>query len=449
MPGSSPSAEGQSTNMKVCSLVRPSADTPTVPKRRRRNGSFRKDFDYANTYNGRFVESDSRFATLANVSDSIGHEDESTPRTHNWVRVGYISDASGVDGVAQNSEGSSLLEGQLVVKSRKDIEGNTVAWEVPVRVASQGRVVAAKSSLNAEKNVVVQTRILPLLLLEVRDHIATVQPPKVWLGVDTPEWRWTDTRHFTTSSAYSFLSDTDSNSTITLWKKVWALLIPQRVKSFVWITLYNHMDHILCHCVTARGLWARVIHPELLVEFLHISFDVWLQCNLTSTYGSTYGDRWDSWFAIYCWLLWKDRCSVVLDSDHVPREDVLARGDRLVSECVSVLSSRLRNPTFDFIQPPQWSQPALGWVKGSTAEDLGAGHAEAARVDDLGLSSVVIYVGSGISDGIKGSGALKQRMPITCVIDGGQHSSGEHKPAQLRALKQRMPITCVVHVWFS
>ncbi|KAK8613542.1 hypothetical protein V6N13_101301 [Hibiscus sabdariffa] len=195
MPGSSPSAEGQSTNMKVCSLVRPSADTPTcgkyghakevcgiapptetiaaeanvqrnpddlygpwmqVPKRRRRNGSFRKDFDYANTYNGRFVESDSRFATLANVSDSIGHEDESTPRTHNWVRVGYISDASGVDGVAQNSEGSSLLEGQLVVKSRKDIEGNTVAWEVPVRVASQGRVVAAKSSLNAEKNVVVQ-----------------------------------------------------------------------------------------------------------------------------------------------------------------------------------------------------------------------------------------------------------------------------------------------------
>ncbi|KAK8613541.1 hypothetical protein V6N13_101300 [Hibiscus sabdariffa] len=125
------------------------------------------------------------------------------------------------------------------------------------------------------------------------------------------------------------------------------------------------MDHILCHCVTARGLWARVIHPELLVEFLHISFDVWLQCNLTSTYGSTYGDRWDSWFAIYCWLLWKDRCSVVLDSDHVPREDVLARGDRLVSECVSVLSSRLRNPTFDFIQPPQWSQPALGWVKGN------------------------------------------------------------------------------------
>ncbi|KAK8617635.1 hypothetical protein V6N13_080545 [Hibiscus sabdariffa] len=32
-------------------------------------------------------------------------------------------------------------------------------------------------------------------------------PPRVGLGADVPEWRWTDTRQFTCSSAYSFLSD--------------------------------------------------------------------------------------------------------------------------------------------------------------------------------------------------------------------------------------------------
>ncbi|KAL4283550.1 hypothetical protein GQ457_16G029280 [Hibiscus cannabinus] len=124
-------------------------------------------------------------------------------------------------------------------------------------------------------------RLAPLLPPEVLEQIAAVQPPQVWLDSDTPGWRWTDTRQFTTNSTYSFLTIMNSTTTDSIWRRVWALPILQRVKTFLWITLHNRnltnverfrrhltfsafcnicrsnmedMDHILRHCVAARGL---------------------------------------------------------------------------------------------------------------------------------------------------------------------------------------------------
>ncbi|KAL4280973.1 hypothetical protein GQ457_03G007680 [Hibiscus cannabinus] len=236
------------------------------------------------------------------------------------------------------------------------------------------------------------SRISPLLPSEIRDSIAVVQPPRVGLGADAPEWRWTDTRQFTSSSAYSFLSDMVSGSSDNFWQKVWTLPIPQRIRKFLWITLHNRnltnaeryrrhlaltaicdicdyhtedMDHILRHCVTARGIWSRVIRPELLVAFLQIPFDEWFNCNLVSTSRPMYGERWKPRFAIYCWLLWKDRCSAVLDSDNIPKEDILARCDRLVNECVNVFINNMRSSHSVNTDSLHWSRPAPGWIKGN------------------------------------------------------------------------------------
>ncbi|KAK8993536.1 hypothetical protein V6N11_033631 [Hibiscus sabdariffa] len=217
-------------------------------------------------------------------------------------------------------------------------------------------------------------------------------PPRVGLGADVPEWRWTDTRQFTCSSAYSFLSDMVSGTSNNVWQKVWALPIPQRIRTFLWITLHNRnltnaeryrrhlapsavcdiygyhtedMDHILRHCVAARGIWSRLIHPEFLVAFLQFPFDEWFKCNLVSTSGLMNGERWKSRFTIYCWLLWKDRCSAVLDSDNIPREDILARGNRLVHECVNVFINNMRRSPSVLTDSLQWSRPTPGWIRGN------------------------------------------------------------------------------------
>ncbi|KAK8979996.1 hypothetical protein V6N11_061217 [Hibiscus sabdariffa] len=444
-------------------------DSVGVSNRKRRNGFPRKVFGTGDADTGRNVGLRSRFASLGDASLSVDHLEVSAPKSpdrqmdttllatkntlvgngrtsgsEHGVREVYVGDGSDDNALAQKSEGGSLLKGQLAENSRKVSEGNSESQEVPVRVASQGRVVVAKSSLIAEKNTTVQKKrdaqtsstptlaaglsnlmedltnaeelensrlgvssskgvgeasgnwdwpyLSPILPPEIRDLIAAVQPPQMWLGADSPEWRWTDSRHFTTSSAYSYLSDTDSTPTDTIWKKVWTLPIPQRVKTFMWITLHGRhltnaerfrrhltssavcaicgfhmedMSHILRNCVAARGLWTRVLHPDLLVDFFHTPFNGWLQRNLGCTAISVYGDQWESRFAIYCWLLWKDRCSAILDSYHTPREDVLSRGARLMHECVRVLHTRLHNSTPKSMQSMKLSRPAPGWVKGN------------------------------------------------------------------------------------
>ncbi|KAK8563605.1 hypothetical protein V6N12_035750 [Hibiscus sabdariffa] len=89
------------------------------------------------------------------------------------------------------------------------------------------------------------------------------------------------------------------------------------------------MNHVRRHCVAARALWLWVIHPDLIEDFMLAPFDTWLKQNLApATTDLIHGSRWKSRFAIYCWLLCKDRGSVILALDNTYREDIISRGNR-------------------------------------------------------------------------------------------------------------------------
>ncbi|KAK8628571.1 hypothetical protein V6N13_009158 [Hibiscus sabdariffa] len=226
------------------------------------------------------------------------------------------------------------------------------------------------------------SRISPFLPQEVLDQIAAIQPPQGWLDLDTPGWRWTVSRQFTTASAYAFIMDTELSSIDPIWNNIWSLPIPQRVKTFLWLTLHNRnvtnakrfwrhltssalcdvcggamedMDHILRHCKTARGLWRRVLQPAFLSDFLHMPFDEWLRNNIGHSIDTPfYGPCWEARFAVFCWLLWKDRCSAVLGLDYNPKDDILFRGNRLVDECIQGAANK-----FQVIRILQRTSPSL------------------------------------------------------------------------------------------
>ncbi|KAK9006914.1 hypothetical protein V6N11_019244 [Hibiscus sabdariffa] len=48
---------------------------------------------------------------------------------------------------------------------------------------------------------------------------------------------------------------------------------------------------------------------------------------------------WGMRLSIFCWLLWKERCRMVFYADHVDRDNVLARGQRLITECEEEVAS--------------------------------------------------------------------------------------------------------------
>ncbi|KAK8579321.1 hypothetical protein V6N12_069647 [Hibiscus sabdariffa] len=177
-------------------------------------------------------------------------------------------------------------------------------------------------------------RISPLLPQEVLDQIAAIQPPQDWLDSDTPGWRWTVSRQFTTASAYAFIMDTDLSSIDPIWKKIWSLPIPQR--------------------------------PDFLSDFLHMPFDEWLRNNISRSIDTPlYGPRWEARFAVFCWLLWKDRCSAVLGSDYNPKDDILFRGNRLVDECIQGAANKFQVSHHEQPPTPHWCLPIPGWVKGN------------------------------------------------------------------------------------
>ncbi|KAK8489699.1 hypothetical protein V6N11_024367 [Hibiscus sabdariffa] len=91
------------------------------------------------------------------------------------------------------------------------------------------------------------------------------------------------------------------------------------------------IDHVLCHCGKATELWRNVLGHEVTASLNSLSFEDWLHGNISGRLPAIIGrPGWDMEFAIYCWLLWKLRCSMVLDSSFVERESVWDRGRRLL-----------------------------------------------------------------------------------------------------------------------
>ncbi|KAK8983781.1 hypothetical protein V6N11_009566 [Hibiscus sabdariffa] len=249
---------------------------------------------------------------------------------------------------------------------------------VPAKVASQGVVVPTKSSL---------------VSVAILDHLAATPPPLSHLGEDVPGWRWDDKREFRVSSAYTVLMQAGERVRSSKWSRIWSLKVPQRVKVFLWITAHQRhltnverlrrhiassdmcglclsgpedIDHILRHCVNASGLWRSVLGQEVADSLSSLSFEEWLHGNISGRLPAIISRKdWGMEFAIYCWLLWKLRCSMVLDPSFVERESVWERGRRLLVECQAVFAAAVRDPAALSISAKRWIGPQRGWIKGN------------------------------------------------------------------------------------
>ncbi|KAK8658965.1 hypothetical protein V6N13_029184 [Hibiscus sabdariffa] len=126
------------------------------------------------------------------------------------------------------------------------------------------------------------------------------------------------------------------------------------------------IDHVLRFCTRASTLWRCVLGQEIANGFDALPFDVWLHGNITGRLiNEAERADWGMRFSVYCWLLWKRRCSLVLDVDFIERETVLDWSNRIIEDCKAVYSP-LRTAT-TVVQRPVWSWegPPHGWVKGN------------------------------------------------------------------------------------
>ncbi|KAK8553709.1 hypothetical protein V6N12_030693 [Hibiscus sabdariffa] len=159
-------------------------------------------------------------------------------------------------------------------------------------------------------------RLRELLPEEVLDYLAATPPTSTHLGEDVPGWRWDDKREF-----------------------------------------------------RARDLWRSVLGQEVASTLDSLPFDDWLHGNFSGRLAAVAGRKdWGMEFSIYCWQLWKLRCSMILDGDFVERESVVDRGHRLILECKATFSTSVRGPVVTSNPEQRWSRngaadklASLGW----------------------------------------------------------------------------------------
>ncbi|KAK8512984.1 hypothetical protein V6N12_030392 [Hibiscus sabdariffa] len=193
-------------------------------------------------------------------------------------------------------------------------------------------------------------------------------PPNPALGTDTFGWRGEENKRFTTRSAYRVLCPRVLENAHSSWRIIWALQVPQLVRVFMWLVLREalltnvertrrHMStssiyrlcnrddedvlHVLRGCQRPRSIWLSLLSPNVFPMFMSLPLEEWVLANI-NPHGSCSRDdpEWSVRFVVFCWLLWKRRCGLLLDDGYVDRGDFVAHGLKLASDFTDGIKSK-------------------------------------------------------------------------------------------------------------
>lgn len=155
-------------------------------------------------------------------------------------------------------------------------------------------------------------------------------PPCTEACPDCIVWKWSDKGGFSSSKSYKNLF-TQSDGYSSIWRMIWRLCAPQRVRVFFWLLWHvkiltnverkrRHMTedatcplcassiesivHALHNCSFASNIWKTVLPTQVHSLFFSFSFHDWLYWNLQDKGGlNTNEVEWQSLFMILCWLI--------------------------------------------------------------------------------------------------------------------------------------------------
>ncbi|KAK9034259.1 hypothetical protein V6N11_050432 [Hibiscus sabdariffa] len=207
---------------------------------------------------------------------------------------------------------------------------------------------------------------------------------KMFFGDDFPGWRWKDNRCFTVGSAYDYLVVGGHRQPQTLWLRV------------------------LGDAHTGGG-------------FFEQPFEAWLQNNLSSIASwQRSGLDWGMCFSIWCWLLWKLRCSMVFDAEFSERDGVLNRVYRLIVECERMFRMTGSERFKEARTRLGWIGPARGWVKLNVDAAVSSSDGRASISEDWEV--VVRHISrerNGMADSLAAMGRDHGRSGVVFVTPPG------------------------------
>ncbi|KAL4355424.1 hypothetical protein GQ457_06G013310 [Hibiscus cannabinus] len=184
-------------------------------------------------------------------------------------------------------------------------------------------------------------------------YILGIKPPDPQSGPDMCVWRWTDHQDFVLKSAYQKCVQPALGVSDPLWKHIWSLQVPQRIRCFLWLAcrqkLMTNLErckrkltndsfcplcnrevetiiHTLRDCVYLRQYWRRIVPQALLNAFFSSSVQGWLCQNLYSNILFRANLPWKLVFSSILWHTWKNRNDAIFTGISSTFEQVFSRG---------------------------------------------------------------------------------------------------------------------------
>ncbi|PNX97917.1 ribonuclease H [Trifolium pratense] len=164
----------------------------------------------------------------------------------------------------------------------------------------------------------------------LRYKLAAILPPNAENGKDELAGMGGNCVSFSVSSMYQKLRDFNMDEEDPIWRNIWKLQVPERVRSFVWRVkwerlLTNSLKHrmgltsaVCCFCGMAdetilhalrdcsivQQFWQQIVPQEVRGAFFMSSLQNWLHINVNYAGKLAIGGRWCDFWALACSCFW-------------------------------------------------------------------------------------------------------------------------------------------------
>ncbi|MCH80116.1 RNA-directed DNA polymerase (Reverse transcriptase) [Trifolium medium] len=160
-------------------------------------------------------------------------------------------------------------------------------------------------------------------------------------------------------SAYKLLRDFNENGTATVWKLIWSLEVPERVRCFAWQVAHGKLT---TNEYCTSFVWRHLIPVTLWSVFFGGDMAQWVQFNMVQ---ARHDGRksWPKTWATACYMLWRWRNREVHDAEYSRPTNT----PEIIRRAVADYDMGLRSQNPEHYRETQrlmvqWQRPAEGWI---------------------------------------------------------------------------------------
>jgi hypothetical protein len=223
----------------------------------------------------------------------------------------------------------------------------------------------------------------------VLNMIAAIPAPVADIGKDTIFWPSENHGQFTVSSAYDLLMKYEPCDDEKMWRMIWKLQVPERVKCYIWLLKHGRVLtnlrlskmhrgspfcsscgdiietelHVLRDCAQCMNIWLAVVKDSTRAKFFNSNLQQWIGSNLNGEIQGEGVENWPSFWAHACHSLWFWRNKEAhVDNFFRPSDPTQVIKKKVNDYLLACKTDYIIHCIPRVIQHVGWSPPSDGWV---------------------------------------------------------------------------------------